>query len=138
MNQPHGSKRYLLYLLGQFSSKDSNAMEAEGSPETLENLVRVTQNQESIFQTYYTNDSGEVVTMSVYDISTTDPADILGNDIIAQNEFEQCNNSNQSGTTAEFVVDSKLEAVSRELKKHQRRRRSLQISGDSFNGSMST
>ena len=113
-------------------------MEAEGSPETLENLVRVTQNQESIFQTYYTNDSGEVVTMSVYDISTTDPADILGNDIIAQNEFEQCNNSNQSGTTAEFVVDSKLEAVSRELKKHQRRRRSLQISGDSFNGSMST
>jgi len=113
-------------------------VEAEGSPETLENLVRVTQNQESIFQTYYTNDSGEVVTMSVYDISTTDPADILGNDIIAQNEFEQCNNSNQSGTTAEFVVDSKLEAVSRELKKHQRRRRSLQISGDSFNGSMST
>ena len=111
-------------------------MEAEGSPETLENLVRVTQNQESIFQTYYTNDSGEVVTMSVYDISTTDPADILGNDIIAQNEFEQCNNSNQSGTTAEFVVDSKLEAVSRELKKHQRRRRSLQISGDSFNGSI--
>ena len=48
-------------------------MEAEGSPETLENLVRVTQNQESIFQAYYTNDSGEVVTMSVYDISTTDP-----------------------------------------------------------------
>ena len=113
-------------------------MEAEGSPETLENLVRVTQNQESIFQTYYTNDSGEVVTMSVYDISTTDPADILGNDVIAQNEFEDCNNSNQSGTTAEFGVDCKLEAVSRELKKHQRRRRSLQISGDSFNGSTST
>jgi hypothetical protein len=103
-------------------------MEAEGSPETLENLVRVTQNQESIFQAYYTNDSGEVVTMSVYDISTTDPADILGNDIIAQNEIEQSN-------IAEFGVDSKLEAVSRELKKHRRRRRSLQISGDSFNGS---
>ena len=73
MNHPRGSKKYLLYLLGQFSSKDSNAMETEGSPETLENLVRVTQNQESIFQAYYTNDSGEVVTMSVYDISTTDP-----------------------------------------------------------------
>ena len=68
------------------------------------------------------------------------PADILGNDIIAQNEFEQGNigNSNPSGTTSEFGVDSKLEAVSRELKKHQRRRRSLQISGDSFNGSTST
>ena len=68
------------------------------------------------------------------------PADILGNDIIAQNEFEQGNigNSNPSGTTTEFGVDSKLEAVSRELKKHQRRRRSLQISGDSFNGSTST
>ena len=140
MNHPRGSKKYLLYLLGQFSSKDSNAMEAEGSPETLENLVRVTQNQESIFQTYYTNDSGEVVTMSVYDISKTDPADILGKDIIAENEFEQCNigNRNPSGTSAEFGMDSKLEAVSRELKKHQRRRRSLQISGDSFNGSTST
>ena len=73
MNQLHRSKKILLYLLGQFSSKDSNAMEAEGSPETLENLVLVTQNQEPIFQNYYTNDSGEVVTMSVYDISTTDP-----------------------------------------------------------------
>merc|ERR1719436_1061053 len=30
--------------------------ESEGSPETLENLIRVTQNQESIIQTYYTND----------------------------------------------------------------------------------
>ena len=77
--------------------------------------------------------------MSVYDISATDPADILGNDLITQNELEQCNigNSNPSGTTTEFGVDSKLEAVSRELKKHQRRRRSLQISGDSFNGSTS-
>ena len=84
MNQPHGSKKNLLYLLGQFSSKDSNAVEAEGSPETLENLVRVTQNQESIFQAYYTNDSGEVVTMSVYDISTTDPGPEYLFDIFSQ------------------------------------------------------
>merc|ERR1712193_66136 len=121
---------------GHFSNNDNNpALETEGSPETLENLVRVTQNQESIFQAYYTNDEGEVVTMSVYDISTTDPADILGNDIITQNEFQQCNVG--TATSSEFGVDGKLEAVSRELKKHQRRR-SLQRSGDSFNGSMST
>ena len=74
--------------------------------------------------------------MSVYDISTTDPADILGNDIINQNEFQQSTRLLDT-TSTEFGVDSKLEAVSRELKKHQRRR-SLQRSGDSFNGSMST
>jgi len=125
-----------LPILGQASNTEALREESgENSPETLENLVRVTQNQESIFQAYYTNDDGEVVTMSVYDISTTDPADILGNDIINQNEFQQCNVGNTTST--EFGVDSKLEAVSRELKKHQRRR-SLQRSGDSFNGSMST
>ena len=120
---------------GHFSNNENNAaLETESSPETLENLVRVTQNQESIFQAYYTNDEGEVVTMSVYDISQTDPADILGNDIITQNEL----NIGAMASSPEFGVDSKLEAVSKELKKHQRRR-SLQISGDStFNGSMHT
>ena len=29
MNHPRGSKKYLLYLLGQFSSKDSNAMDMD-------------------------------------------------------------------------------------------------------------
>ena len=50
----------------------------ESSPETLENLIRVTQNQESILQTYYTDDNGDVVTLSVYDISHTDPTEIIG------------------------------------------------------------
>ena len=52
----------------------------ESSPETLENLIRVTQNQESILQTYYTDDNGDVVTLSVYDISHTDPTEIIGID----------------------------------------------------------
>ena len=106
----------------------SNAMTSsvgsESSPETLENLIRVTQNQESVFQTYYTNNDGEVVTLSLYDISATDPADILGNDVIAQHDHDE-----------EFVDFN--EAVSEKLKRHHRSR-SVQLSGDSFNGSMST
>ena len=97
----------------------SSSRASESSPETLENLIRVTQNQESIFQTYYTNNDGELVTLSLYDISTTDPADILGNDIIAQHDHDE-----------EF--ENFNEAVCEKLKRHHRSR-SLQMSGDSFN-----
>lgn len=95
-------------------------LETEESPETLENLIRVTQIQDSILQAYYTNDQGEVVTLSLYDISSQDPADFLGNDVIAQTEKEDSN------------LDFN-EAVFEKLK-HHHRRRSLQRSGDSYNG----
>ena len=93
--------------------------ESEGTPETLENLIRVTQNQDSILETFYTNDNGEVVTLSLYDISSTDPADILGNDVMAKHDQD------------ELDVDF-TEAVAKRLEKHHTRRRSLQQSGDSF------
>ena len=53
--------------------------EPDSCPETLENLIRVTQQEKSEIQTYYTDDNGDVITLSVYDISETDPTDILGN-----------------------------------------------------------
>ena len=43
--------------------------EADSCPETLENLIRVTQQEKSVIQTYYTDDNGDVITLSVYDIS---------------------------------------------------------------------
>lgn len=51
-------------------------------PETLENILRVTRTQESILNAYYTDSNGEVVTMTLYDISETDPTDILGDDVL--------------------------------------------------------
>ena len=62
----------------------------ESSPETLENLIRVTQNQESILQTYYTDDNGDVVTLSVYDISHTDPTEIIGIECTMLQKLSKC------------------------------------------------
>ena len=101
----------------------SDPESSEGSPETLENLIRVTQNQESIIQTYYTNDNGEVVTLSLYDISSTDPADILGNDVIARHE---------SYADEDYIDFNTLEDRLRDHQHQQMRRRSLQKSGDSY------
>ena len=92
----------------------------ESSPETLENLIRVTQNTDSIIQAYYTDDNGDVVTLSVYDISNTDPTDILGNDIIDRHEAE----------LMEEHDDDFDEAVARRLERLKRR--ASQRSGDSF------
>ncbi len=52
------------------------------TPETLENILRVTRTQESVLNAYYTDTNGEVVTMTLYDISETDPTDILGDDVL--------------------------------------------------------
>ncbi|XP_059080017.1 uncharacterized protein LOC131878136 [Tigriopus californicus] len=55
--------------------------ESEGG-ETLENIRRVTERQNSVLGYYYRNDKGDLVMVNIYDISNTDPADILGNDIL--------------------------------------------------------
>jgi hypothetical protein len=57
-------------------------MEGNQAPETLENILRVTRTQESVLNAYYTDANGEVVTMTLYDISETDPTDILGDDVL--------------------------------------------------------
>ncbi len=111
----------------------SNA--SDGAPETLENLVNVIKNQDSVIQTYYTDDNGEVVTLSLYDISATDPADILGMDVLNQH------NDNAGGTSGSDADDDRIseedetleekfdEAVMRRLERL--RRRYYQHSGDS-------
>ena len=65
-----------------FSRRNSFSMEANQPPETLENILRVTRTQESVLNAYYTDSNGEVVTMTLYDISETDPTDILGDDVL--------------------------------------------------------
>jgi hypothetical protein len=57
-------------------------METAQTPETLENILRVTRTQESVLNAYYTDKNGEVVTLTLYDISETDPTDILGDDVL--------------------------------------------------------
>ena len=46
-------------------------MDTSQTPETLENILRVTRTQESVLNAYYTDTNGEVVTMTLYDISET-------------------------------------------------------------------
>jgi hypothetical protein len=46
-------------------------MENTQTPETLENILRVTRTQESVLNAYYTDANGEVVTLTLYDISET-------------------------------------------------------------------
>lgn len=46
--------------------------------ETLQNIVKMTRDQESIFKTYYTDENGELVTVALYDIA--DASTILGQD----------------------------------------------------------
>jgi hypothetical protein len=49
-------------------------MENTQTPETLENILRVTRTQESVLNAYYTDANGEVVTLTLYDISETGKA----------------------------------------------------------------
>ena len=82
INSYFNKRRGSMFDTGMVPSRLINPRQSiisdESSPETLENLIRVTQNQESILQTYYTDDNGDVVTLSVYDISHTDPTEIIG------------------------------------------------------------
>ena len=94
---------------------NQNMTEVEESPETLQNIMRVTRDQESVFkvsdllttssefrlipiflfigilniwyffffQTYYTNEDGELVTVSLFDLtSMQDPTDLIGDDVL--------------------------------------------------------
>ena len=104
---------------GSMSSLDSAGLLDVNHPETLENLLRATHNHESIIQAYYTNSQGEVVTLSVYDISDADPADIIGNDVLNRTH----------AVPDDFDAEDFDEAVARRLERLNRRQ-SLR-SGDS-------
>lgn len=104
----------------------ASSIGSEGSPETLENLIRVTQENETILQAYYTNDDGDLVTLSLYDISNTDPADILGADVVDEHLMDDAMDDEQEAINHEALCEK--------LQRH-RRSRAQQLSGDSHNGS---
>ena len=111
---------------GYLQAGSGSASEAGGNPETLENLIHLTQNQGSILQTYYTNDEGKVVTLSLYDISDTDPADILGNDVMPPiTQLPVVNREQHEPTPRPLDHEEVVRKIS------TMRRRSVQISGDS-------
>ena len=107
---------------GYLPMAGSGSASEAGNPETLENLIHLTQNQESILQTYYTNDEGKVVTLSLYDISDTDPADILGNDVMPNTQPIASHDNYERPLDFNEEVARKISTI---------RRRSVQISGDS-------
>ena len=103
--------------------------EPDSCPETLENLIRVTQQEKSVIQTYYTDDNGDVITLSVYDISETDPPDILGQDILEQEIPKFFDNDSED---AYDNVPLDFDVLQTRLERERRRRGSGQRSGDSF------
>ena len=67
--------------------------------ETIDNIRRVTESQDACLGYYYTNEQGDLVTVNLYDISHTDPADILGSDIFDED---------QEGSQANALSGSRL------------------------------
>lgn len=64
--------------------------------ETLGNIRRVTESRESVLGYSYRNDAGELVLVNIYDISDTDPVEIIGDDILmAQDEDDDEDDENQ-------------------------------------------
>ena len=52
----------------------------EQPSETLQNIVGVTRDRDAMFKTYYTDENGELVTVSMYNVE--DPASLIGNDVL--------------------------------------------------------
>ena len=67
------------------SRRNSFSSSSTGAPsETLDNIRRVTESTESCLGYYYKNDAGDLVLVNMYDISDTDPAELLGADLLDQ------------------------------------------------------
>jgi len=65
------------------------AMSATGTgegpaSETLQNIVRMTRDKDSMFKTYFTDENGELVTVSMYEVD--DPVSLIGNDVLTATE----------------------------------------------------
>merc|ERR1712029_523285 len=54
---------------------------------TLQNIVGVTRETDAMFKTYYTDENGELVTVSMYNVE--DPVSLIGNDVLqATDDYE--------------------------------------------------
>jgi len=59
----------------------------EQPSETLQNIVGVTRETDAMFKTYYTDENGELVTVSMYNVE--DPVSLIGNDVLqATDDYE--------------------------------------------------
>ena len=68
----------------------------EGPSETLQNIVRMTRDKDSMFKTYYTDENGELVTVSMFNVE--DPASLIGRDV-----YEVSWSSFRYSTTSAFT-----------------------------------
>ena len=88
-NSITGSRESLLNSAASMASLAASGCGAAGG-ETLGNIRRVTETHESVLGYSYRNDAGELVLVNIYDISDTDPVEIIGDDILmAQDEDDE-------------------------------------------------
>jgi len=60
-----------------------------GGNQTLDNIRRVTDARDSFLNYRYRDENGDMIMVNLYDISDTDPADILGDDVVDVYDDEQ-------------------------------------------------
>ena len=83
----------------------------------------MTESTESCLGYYYKNDAGDIVVINMYDITDTDPADLLGTDVLVDDGEEQTEldaleslmRKEQQGPTRLGSNSSRVEAASREV-----------------------
>ena len=60
-----------------------------GGNQTLDNIRRVTDARDSFLNYRYRDENGDMIMVNLYDICDTDPADILGDDVVDVYDDEQ-------------------------------------------------
>jgi len=86
----------------------------EQPSETLQNIVGVTRETDAMFKTYYTDENGELVTVSMYNVE--DPVSLIGNDVLqATDDYEFRDEDREDGFPPSGVSDADVAARLEEL-----------------------
>jgi len=74
-----------------------------GGNQTLDNIRRVTDARDSFLNYRYRDENGDMIMVNLYDISDTDPADILGDDVVDVYDDDQESHEQQHFNAEELV-----------------------------------
>ena len=82
-------------------------MNAESSHDTIDNIRRITENQEVAMGYYFETNDGEMVTFNVYDVTDTDAADIIGDDVFRNAEDGEADDDRSDIGASSSVLDTR-------------------------------
>ena len=77
--------RSLFVINYHFDNSRRNSISSTyGETSTLDNIIRVTERQDSALAWYYSDENGRHCTWSFYDITDMDPAELVGDDALEE------------------------------------------------------